>query len=109
MASIPDSIFFSTLGELSARLKAREFSAQELTRAFLERLERLGPRLNALALPLRQQALRQAKLVDRDLKKDRAKSVFQGIPYGVKDLLSVEGQPTTTGPSLRKEIGRAHV
>lgn len=97
MASIPDSIFFSTLGELSARLKAREFSAQELTRAFLERLERLGPRLNALALPLRQQALRQAKLVDRDLKKDRAKSVFQGIPYGVKDLLSVEGQPTTWG------------
>lgn len=97
MASIPESIFFSTLGELSAKLKAREFSAQELTRAFLERLERLGPRFNALALPLRQQALRQARLVDRDLKKDRTKSVFQGIPYGVKDLLAVEKQPTTWG------------
>jgi len=97
MASIPDTVFFSSLGELSAKLKAREFSAVELAKAFLDRLERLGPRLNALALPLRQEALRQARLVDRDLKKDRPKGVLQGIPYGVKDLLAVTGHPTTWG------------
>jgi aspartyl-tRNA(Asn)/glutamyl-tRNA(Gln) amidotransferase subunit A len=97
MASIPDTVFFSSLGELSAKLKAREFSAVELAKAFLDRLEKLGPRLNALALPLRQEALRQARRVDRDLKKDRPKGVLQGIPYGVKDLLAVAGHPTTWG------------
>ena len=33
-------------------LKKREFSAVELVKAFAERLEKLGPRYNALALPL---------------------------------------------------------
>ena len=53
MASIPQDIFFATIGDISAKLRAREFSAVELARAFCDRLERLGPRYNALALSLR--------------------------------------------------------
>jgi aspartyl-tRNA(Asn)/glutamyl-tRNA(Gln) amidotransferase subunit A len=97
MASVPESVYFATLAELNAKLKAREFSAVELTRAFLDRLEQFGPRLNALAVSLRQSAIRKAKLVDRDLKKGRTKSILQGIPYGAKDLLAVKGQPTAWG------------
>ena len=51
MASIPDDIFFASISEINQKLKAREFSAVELTRAFMDRLEKLGPRYNALALP----------------------------------------------------------
>ena len=61
MAAIGTDIFFATLPELNAALKAEEFSAVDLARAFSERLEQLGPRYNALALPLPQEALRQAK------------------------------------------------
>ena len=50
MPSIPDDIFFASISEINQKLKAREFSAVELTRAFMDRLERLGPRYNALAL-----------------------------------------------------------
>lgn len=92
-----DDIFFASLTELSDRLRKREFSAVELTRAFAERLEKSGPRLNALALPLTEIALRRAKEVDDDLKHERFHGPLQGIPYGAKDLLSFAGHPTTWG------------
>ncbi len=92
-----DSVFYASISDLSARLRKREFSSVELTKAFCDRLEKLGPRYNALALPLREHAIRKAKDADRDLKKERFRSPLQGIPYGAKDLLSFAGQPTAWG------------
>jgi aspartyl-tRNA(Asn)/glutamyl-tRNA(Gln) amidotransferase subunit A len=92
-----ESIFFATATELNARLKAKEFSCQELTKAFCDRVEKIGPRYNALAYSLRKDAIRQAKDVDADLKKDRTRGGLQGVPYGAKDLLSVAGHPTSWG------------
>src|ERR1039457_1633009 len=76
MASIGTDTFFAPLSELR---------------------QQLGPRYNALALPLHQQAIRQAKEVDKELKRQRYRGPLQGIPYGVKDLLAFAGQPTTWG------------
>jgi aspartyl-tRNA(Asn)/glutamyl-tRNA(Gln) amidotransferase subunit A len=97
MAAIPNDVFFATITELNARLVAKEFSTEELIRAFSARLEQQGPRFNALALPLPQQARRQAVAVDKDIKIGRLRGPLQGIPYGVKDLLSVANQITTWG------------
>ncbi len=92
-----ESVFFLTIAELNAKLRAKEFSVVELTRAYCDRLEKLGPRYNALALLLRDSAIRKAKDVDGDLKRERYRGPLQGIPYGAKDLLSFAGQPTTWG------------
>jgi aspartyl-tRNA(Asn)/glutamyl-tRNA(Gln) amidotransferase subunit A len=97
VAEIAPDIFFAGISEISAKLLAKEFSCLELTRAFCDRLERIAPRYNALALSLREQAIRQARDVDSDLKRDRTRSPLQGIPYGAKDLLAVKHQPTTWG------------
>jgi aspartyl-tRNA(Asn)/glutamyl-tRNA(Gln) amidotransferase subunit A len=97
MATIPSDVFFATIPELNRRLKAKEFKAEDLARAFATRLADLGPRYNALALSFPQEAYRKGKLVDQDLKIDRTRGMLQGIPYGVKDLLSYKGQPTTWG------------
>lgn len=97
MAVVPNDVFFSTVTSLNARLKAKEFSAEELARAFVKRLEDLGPRYNALALLLPLEAIRKAKTVDRELNRGRLRSPLQGIPYAVKDLLAFKGQPTTWG------------
>jgi aspartyl-tRNA(Asn)/glutamyl-tRNA(Gln) amidotransferase subunit A len=97
MAAPDNDLFFATIPELNKRLLAKEISAEELVRAFSARLEQLGPRLNALALALPEQAKRKAKEVDKDLKRGRLRGMLQGIPYGVKDLLSFAGQPTTWG------------
>ena len=92
-----DDVFFATIPELNARLRKREFSAVELTKGFAERLNRLGPRYNALALPLTEIAIRRAKTVDGELKKEFFRGSLQGIPFAVKDLLAFAGSPTTWG------------
>ncbi len=97
MPDFDDSIFFATVTEINARLKKKDFSAVELTRAFADRLERLGPRYNALALTLREPAIKNAKEVDDEIKRERFRGPLQGVPFGAKDLLSVRGQPTTWG------------
>ena len=89
MAKFPATSSSAPSASSSARLRAKEFSCVELTRAFCDRLERLGPRYNALALSLREQAIRQAQDVDGELKRERTRGPLQGIPYGVKDLLAV--------------------
>lgn len=97
MAEFNNDLFFATITELSAKLRAKEFSTVELAAAFAARLERYGPRYNALALSLGEQAIRKAKEVDGEIKRERFRSPLQGIPYGAKDLLSVKGNPTTWG------------
>ena len=97
MAAIGNDVFFANIPALNAFLKAKQFSAEDLARAFAERLAQLGPRLNALALPLPQEAIHAAKSVDADLKRGRFRGPLQGVPYAVKDLLAFAGQPTTWG------------
>ncbi len=97
MAGASEELFFSTIGELNARLSKREISAVDVARAFGERLERVGPAYNALALPLGERARKQAKDVDRDIRRERFRGPLQGIPFGAKDLLSLAGYPTTWG------------
>ncbi|MGB7758641.1 MAG: amidase family protein, partial [Bryobacteraceae bacterium] len=92
-----NDVFFATITELNARLVKKEFSAADLAGAFADRLEQLGPRYNALALSLKQQALRQAHAVDKDFTNGRLRGALQGVPYAVKDLLSYAGMPTTWG------------
>ena len=96
MADFPD-VYFSSIAEINSALRAKQFSCVELTRAFCDRLERFGPRYNALALSLRDQAIRQARNVDDELKRGRTRGALQGVPYGVKDLLAAKGQPTAWG------------
>jgi aspartyl-tRNA(Asn)/glutamyl-tRNA(Gln) amidotransferase subunit A len=97
MPEFNDDVFFATIGELNRRLNAREFSSVELTRACSDRLEKLGPTYNALALSLREQALKKAREVDGEIKRGRLRGSLQGVPYGAKDLLSYAGRPTTWG------------
>ncbi|MGO4883575.1 MAG: amidase [Bryobacteraceae bacterium] len=90
-------VFFASIGELNRMVREKEISAHELARAFGRRLEALGPRYNALALPLTERAERQAKAVDAEIKRGRLRGPLQGVPYGAKDLLSVAGQITAWG------------
>ena len=97
MATIGNDVFFASIPELNRLIVSKQVSAEELARAFSQRLERLGPVYHALALGLSRQAVRQAREVDKDLKRGRTRGPLQGIPYGVKDLLAFAGQPTTWG------------
>jgi len=98
--AISNDILFAGISELSTKLRRREVSAVELTKAYCDRLEKIGATHNALAHSLRDSAIKKAKDVDDDLKRDRTRGPLQGIPYGAKDLLAVKKQPTTWGSKI---------
>ncbi len=93
----PNETAFLTVRELGARLRRREFTAIALTEFFLERLERLGPRFNAVVRTTRAGALAQAAEADRELAAGRDRGPLHGIPYGAKDLFATRGVPTSWG------------
>jgi aspartyl-tRNA(Asn)/glutamyl-tRNA(Gln) amidotransferase subunit A len=97
MADLPADVYFASVAELGAKVKALEVSALDLTNGFCDRLERLGPRYNALALSLREQAIRTARDIDKELKRGRYRGPLHGIPFAVKDLISVADEITTWG------------
>ena len=98
-------LFFKTAAELGSLLRARKVSSVELTRLFLDRLERHGPTYNALAELTPDLALKQARRADRWRRRRRTPSPLLGIPYGAKDLLATNGIPTRWGsPPHRDQV-----
>jgi len=91
------ALAFATIPQLNQALKAREISSLEMVKFFGKRLEKFGPRYNALALSLAKRGHRFAKDVDAECNDERWRGPLQGIPYGAKDLLSVGNYPTTWG------------
>ena len=88
---------FETIVSLGRMLRGREISAVDLARHCLDRLERLGPRFNAVVTVVRDQALGEAAERDRELAAGTDRGPLHGIPYGAKDLLAAAGAPTTWG------------
>src|SRR3954453_20602120 len=89
-----DDLAFAPLTVLGAKLRSGEVSAVELARFFLDRLERFGPRYNAVARLARERAREEARRADEELKAGRDRGPLHGIPYGAKDLLATRGIPT---------------
>jgi aspartyl-tRNA(Asn)/glutamyl-tRNA(Gln) amidotransferase subunit A len=100
---LPESLAYATVAELARRLCSREFSSVELTKFFLDRLERIGPKLNAVVTVTRDRALAEAQQADQELCAGRSRGPLHGIPYGAKDLLATKGIPTTWGAAPFKE------
>jgi len=94
---IADDILFQSIRELGDLIRSRKLSVVELTEAYLQRSERLGPRLNAYATLMRQTALERAREADGEIAAGKYRGPLHGIPYAPKDLLAARGAPTTWG------------
>src|SRR5215467_14441665 len=90
-------LLYLPVRELAQRVKARQVSSVKLTQTCLDRLDTLGPKLNAVVTVMRDSALAEARAADAEIAKGKYKGPHHGIPYGVKDLLATKGVPTTWG------------
>jgi len=97
MPQNPEDLAFYSIGELSALIKTRQITSEQLTRFFLERLKKFGPRLECVVNLTEDLALEQARRADRELASGHYRGPLHGIPYGAKDLLATKGIPTTWG------------
>jgi Asp-tRNA(Asn)/Glu-tRNA(Gln) amidotransferase A subunit family amidase len=84
------------LEELAAAVRGRQVSAEELVRTSLERIERLNPPINAV-ISVREQAVDEARALDRRIAAGEDVGPLAGIPLLVKDMEDVAGVPSTYG------------
>ncbi|MDE0214238.1 MAG: amidase [Deltaproteobacteria bacterium] len=86
-----------TIAEAARRVEGREVSPVELTRAYLERIDRLDPDLNTFVTVMREQALADAGRAEADITAGRYRGSLHGIPVSIKDSLATAGVRTTAG------------
>jgi aspartyl-tRNA(Asn)/glutamyl-tRNA(Gln) amidotransferase subunit A len=94
---ISDETLYLPLQELSKRIHRKRLSPVSLTEAYLERIEKVSPRLNAFVTVTTDLAIRQAHQAEKEINAGLHRGPLHGIPYGAKDLFAVKGYPTTWG------------
>src|SRR3984893_11854471 len=83
-----------TIAEASAKLRAREITATQLTRDCLDRIAAAEPKLHAFLTVIEKEALEQARAADARLAAGNAPALC-GIPLGIKDIYATKGVRTT--------------
>ena len=102
---LPPDILYSSLQELSGKIRARKLSPIELTEAYLNRLDQLGRQLGTIATIVREQAMEEARTAEKEIAAGRWRGPLHGIPYGAKDLLATRAIPTTWGaPPFKDQV-----
>ena len=101
--SLKDKHAFAPIRRLAKGLRKGDFTSRDLTEFVLDRLERLGPKFNAVATVTGDLARREARQADTELAAGRDRGPLHGIPYGVKDLLATRGIPTSWGAAPMKD------
>ncbi|TMA80548.1 MAG: aspartyl/glutamyl-tRNA amidotransferase subunit A [Deltaproteobacteria bacterium] len=89
-----------TIAEAGRRLRARELSATELTRAALERIGARNAALNAFITVASDDALRAAAAADARLAAGTAAGPLDGIPVAVKDVIATACVRTTAASRI---------
>jgi len=90
--------------ELSELLKGKSISSVELTQAFIERTKQVEPKIQAFLNYDVEDALTQAKKSDERRSKGESLGDLDGIPVGIKDVISVNGSSLTCGSKILKEF-----
>jgi len=89
-----------TIKQAQEKLEAKEISAEELTKAFIKRIEEVDLKINAFLTRTFDYALKQAKEIDKKRIRGEKIGELAGIPMAIKDNILTEGIKTTAGSKI---------
>src|SRR5262249_42666088 len=92
-----DDLAFATVPQLAELIRTKKVSSVELTKMYLGRLKKYGPKLLCIVTLTEALAMKQAQDADNDLKRGKYRGPLHGIPWGAKDLFATKGIKTTWG------------
>ena len=88
------------LADLRAEIAAGATKATDLAATYYDRIAQLNPRLNVYLSLTRERAMAQAQRVDALASKGDPLPVLAGVPVGIKDVLVMQGAPSTAGSKI---------
>jgi amidase len=95
---------FLTVAEAASLIAAKQLSPVELTRAYLDRIERLNGTLHAYVRVLHDQALTAARMATEEISAGHYRGPLHGVPIGLKDIYDTAGVPTEGGSTVAAEL-----
>ena len=98
-----EDLAFATTAQLAELVRTRKVSSIELTKMYLARLKKYGPKLLCVVTLTEELALKQAEEADREIKSGKYRGPLHGIPCGIKDLFATKGTKTTWGAEPFRE------
>jgi amidase len=90
-------IVFQSAKKLARQIRSRKLSALEVMKAYVAQVERVNPAVNAIVTFLPEQALKQARALDR---RGARPGPLAGLPIAYKDLVVTKGIRTTFGSPI---------
>src|SRR4030095_3221922 len=98
-------LHFKSARQLASDIRRRKVSAVEVLDAFLARVDRFNPKLNAIIAMDVEGARRRARQADAALRKAKPWARLHGVPMTIKESYDVVGMPTTWGlPALKDNL-----
>ena len=98
-----DDLAFLNISELSELIRTRKVSPVEVTRATLQRIEKLNPILNAYITVTPEQAMKSAQDAEKEIQQSKWRGPLHGVPVALKDLFDTAGVRTTAASALFKD------
>ena len=99
----PEQLAFYSVADLSVLIRNRKLTSMELTNLYLNRLRKYGDSLQCVIVITEDLALEQARRADEEIAQGKYRGPLHGIPYGIKDLLNLDGFKTTWGAEPYKD------
>ncbi len=94
---------FLSISELSELIRTRKVSPVEITRAVLERIDKLNPALSAYITVTADLAMKSAQEAESEIQHNRWRGPLHGVPIALKDLFDTAGVRTTAASALFKD------
>lgn len=83
--------------QLAQLIRKKEISAVEVTQRYIDQINRVNSKINALILFKPEEALAQARDLDECQAQDKPLGPLHGVPFTVKDIFNTAGDVTTAG------------
>jgi fatty acid amide hydrolase len=106
MCRRPKETFRLSAVELAQQIKAGNLSAQEVVEAHIQRIEAVNPQLNAVVIPLFEEARAQAVAADEAQRRGEPLGPLHGVPVTIKEQHRVDGAQTTLGAT--HQVGKVY-